>query len=491
MAGMPEITIPPMSCCFGLEDTIEAYVGHMVLVWRELWRVLRGDGVGWLNLGDSYAGNRGYQVKDSKHRDVGNNHGSKIPNGLKPKDLIGIPWRVALALQADGWYLRSDVIWHKKNGLPECLDPKTSVFIRNKQNGWVSKITLQELSELEHIPQILSHNGWVEIKHIWKTVKPALSMEIGKVERIICSPDHRFPVSSERRTKRTRLEPAENIRHEGYADYLLYCPIDRFLSSSVDVWMGRQLDYQLGYLIGVYAAEGGFEGGKNGRGFRIKLTIGLHEVLFAEKIRGAGKALNLEFSESEDRNALNLKVSKEWFFRTINAFVSGKVKNKMLNIELILNTPHDFRRGILDGYIEGDGSDREGLGWIATSASRRLRDDISTLASSLGIITSKGQQSQKDKRTGKTYNSHSLWTPYMTKRKTKSGMEGVYQVTPRRRKALDGTREMIDIEVEGGVFLIGDGLITHNSVRDRPTKSHEYLFLLAKQSSIKKTQKQE
>jgi hypothetical protein len=66
MAGLPEITIPPMSCCFGLEDTIEAYVGHMVLVWRRLWRALRGDGVGFLNLGDSYAGN-------GNHSTVSNN----------------------------------------------------------------------------------------------------------------------------------------------------------------------------------------------------------------------------------------------------------------------------------------------------------------------------------------------------------------------------------------------------------------------------------
>lgn len=97
----------------GLEPTIEMYIGHLILVMREMWRIMRPWAVAWINLGDSYAANRGYQVTDNKHIDVGNNHGSKVPNGLKPKDLMMIPARFALAAQADGWYLRSDIIWAK------------------------------------------------------------------------------------------------------------------------------------------------------------------------------------------------------------------------------------------------------------------------------------------------------------------------------------------------------------------------------------------
>jgi len=105
----------------GLEATPEEYVAHMVDVFREVRRVLRDDGVLWLNLGDSYAANRSYQVPDSKHVDVGNNGGMSVPPGLKPKDLVGVPWRVAFALQADGWWLRSDIIWHKPNPMPESV----------------------------------------------------------------------------------------------------------------------------------------------------------------------------------------------------------------------------------------------------------------------------------------------------------------------------------------------------------------------------------
>ena len=97
----------------GLEPTPEAYVEAMVAVFREVRRVLRSDGTVWLNLGDSYAANRSYQVASTKggakHSPAQGALGSsEVPDGLKPKDLVGIPWRVAFALQADGWYLRSD-----------------------------------------------------------------------------------------------------------------------------------------------------------------------------------------------------------------------------------------------------------------------------------------------------------------------------------------------------------------------------------------------
>ena len=94
----------------GLEDSPESYTDRMSEVFAGVNKVLRPDGTLWLNLGDSYAANRGYQVPDMKHKDVGNYMGTSVPKGLKSKDLVGIPWRVAFALQADGWYLRKDII---------------------------------------------------------------------------------------------------------------------------------------------------------------------------------------------------------------------------------------------------------------------------------------------------------------------------------------------------------------------------------------------
>ncbi len=114
----------------GLEPTPELYVQHIVDVFREVWRVLRDDGTLWLNLGDSYVGDKGpnYGVNPEasnlqKKSAILTAHAIGTPqtSGLKPKDLVGIPWRVAFALQADGWYLRSDIIWQKPNPMPESV----------------------------------------------------------------------------------------------------------------------------------------------------------------------------------------------------------------------------------------------------------------------------------------------------------------------------------------------------------------------------------
>jgi len=105
----------------GLDETLDEYVAELVGVFRRVRQALTEDGTLWLNLGDSYASNRSYQVTDTKHVDVGNSRGMTVPDGLKPKDLVGIPWRVAFALQQDGWYLRSDIIWAKRNPMPESV----------------------------------------------------------------------------------------------------------------------------------------------------------------------------------------------------------------------------------------------------------------------------------------------------------------------------------------------------------------------------------
>lgn len=110
----------------GLEPTPDAYVTELVGIFREVWRVLMDDGTLWLNLGDSYAndskwgGSSGVKHIKELHGDTGIGR-TKKTTGLKPKDLIGIPWRVAFALQADGWYLRQDIIWAKPNPMPESV----------------------------------------------------------------------------------------------------------------------------------------------------------------------------------------------------------------------------------------------------------------------------------------------------------------------------------------------------------------------------------
>ena len=107
----------------GLEDSPDKFVENLVNVFREVKRVLRDDGTVWLNLGDSYSsGGRTTTTNQSLRGDKDYGVTRPKPNkGIKPKDLIGIPWRVAFALQKDGWYLRQDIIWHKPNPMPESV----------------------------------------------------------------------------------------------------------------------------------------------------------------------------------------------------------------------------------------------------------------------------------------------------------------------------------------------------------------------------------
>ena len=127
----------------GLEPTPEEYVDNLVAVFREVRRVLRDDGTLWLNLGDCYNGSGGaggdYNpggLKEGQPKYPGRNIAS-----LKPKDLVGIPWRVAFALQADGWWLRSDIIWHKPNPMPSSVKDRPTaaheyIFLLSKSQHY-------------------------------------------------------------------------------------------------------------------------------------------------------------------------------------------------------------------------------------------------------------------------------------------------------------------------------------------------------------------
>lgn len=106
----------------GAEDKLEEYISDLVDIFKILRSKLKDDGTFWLNIGDSYtSGGRTWRDNDKKNSARGMSYRPSTPDGLKPKDLIGIPWRLALALQADGWYLRSDIVWYKPNCQPESV----------------------------------------------------------------------------------------------------------------------------------------------------------------------------------------------------------------------------------------------------------------------------------------------------------------------------------------------------------------------------------
>jgi len=135
----------------GAEDDIHQYLENLREVFREVRRVLTDDGTLWLNIGDGYtSGNRTWRDADKKNQARGMSYRPATPAGLKPKDLLGIPWRLAFTLQNDGWYLRSDIIWHKPNGQPESVKDRPTrsheyVFLFAKsQDYYFDHLAIQE-----------------------------------------------------------------------------------------------------------------------------------------------------------------------------------------------------------------------------------------------------------------------------------------------------------------------------------------------------------
>lgn len=126
----------------GLESSLEQYIANLVAVFEEVRRVTRDDGTLWLNIGDSYtSGGRTWRAPDRKNPVRAMDVRPPTPRGLKPKDLIGVPWRLAFALQAAGWYLRADLVWNKPNCQPESVKDRPTrsheyVFLFSKSERY-------------------------------------------------------------------------------------------------------------------------------------------------------------------------------------------------------------------------------------------------------------------------------------------------------------------------------------------------------------------
>ena len=156
----------------GLEETPEQYISAMVEVFRCVWDVLEDDGTLWLNIGDSYYNYRPGQGQRQGKQSIASQKFSEVEichkrglklDGLKEKDLIGIPWMLAFALRADGWYLRQDIIWHKPNPMPEsvqdrCTKAHEYIFLMSKsQKYYYDTEAIQEQAELPEGPGNLTH----------------------------------------------------------------------------------------------------------------------------------------------------------------------------------------------------------------------------------------------------------------------------------------------------------------------------------------------
>lgn len=185
---------------FGLESTPQEFVKNLCQVFDEVWRVMKDDGTLWLNLGDSYAGSgkgpAGNLGAKHNERHLEHKHSAIVPDGLKAKDLVGIPWRVAFALQERGWYLRQDIIWAKPNVMPESVRDRCT-----KSHEYLFLLTKQPRYYYDHIAikEPVAAVSLQRAKSGWKTDRP--SAKLGKAGIDVEEMGIRF-VNPEGRNKR-------------------------------------------------------------------------------------------------------------------------------------------------------------------------------------------------------------------------------------------------------------------------------------------------
>lgn len=422
----------------GLEPTIDLYVAHLVEIFQEVRRVLRKDGTVWINLGDSYNGSS--------------------RTGLKAKDLCGIPWRVAFALQTDGWYLRSDIVW--------CLSGGTRVYART-QKGEVPMM-IKDLVRLRPETVKLWNGvrwtqalGWSETPR-----KETVEIRLRSGEVIGCTPHHEWP------TQRGRVA-AFDLR---VGDVIDSTPLPEPERPKTPMFVPDDI----GRFVGIYLADGSRSCST------IQIASHLCEeqrVVFLRDLaeRYGGSVHIYQISP----NGMTINVESRVLAALVDTYISGRdASTKHLNVECWKRS-NAFLSAVLRGYLEGDGYyDEKNARWrLRFTANDALAVDLRTLAARLGVWL-------RLSRTNHMFNGRAFpgWRGQLRFEKSghhneKADTEVIAIRRSRARKFWH-----IGVADEPHTFALASGVLTYNSkpntmpesVTDRPTKAHEYLFLLAK-----------
>jgi DNA modification methylase len=467
--------------CFGLEPTPELYVEHSVAIFREVRRVLRSDGVCFVNLGDSYAGSgpsgASYQSKTTKRRAEGNGMDGNFrvskrlesrgltyaekkpipPPGLKPKDLVGIPWRVAFALQRDGWWLRSEIIW--------CLSGGAVVYAKTQKG--VMPMTIKDMARLDpNTVQLWNGEKWTQVLGWSKSARKGNELEIvlRSGERISCTPTHKFP------TGRGLLD-AGSLK---VGDTLKRCRLPEPLHNGSDL-----NNWDIGWFVGLYIAEGSKSEDT------IQIAGHAKEELRWQRLEQIARKYGGSATRTIGGNRMDIRLYGKILNAILSEFVSGRIAKDKCLAPPCWNYTDAFLHGVLSGYLDGDGHwDEKNQRWrLGFTRNYNLERDLRTLCARLGHQITLNFSRVK-------YNGDYVPTLRGEIRERPS----TYRTAKSREEIVDirkaRCRYVYDIGVgdEPHLFSLASGILTHNSkpnpmpesVTDRPTKSHEQIFLLTK-----------
>lgn len=457
----------------GQEPTPALYVEHLVELFREVRRVLHPSGVLWLNLGDSYSsGGRGtrdpgqskiHPAFTGEHNSTTRNR-PDTPPGLKPKDLICVPWRAAMALQADGWYLRAGCPWIKRN----CLSGGTVLYVKCQKG--VMPMTVKDLARLKpSTVQLWNGRRWTQMVDMWRTPEPSgcVELRMRSGEKIGCTPNHRWP------TARGLLYASE-LR---VGDQIEAATLPDSDQPEPDL-----IPDDIGYLVGLFIAEGcRVDGGG------LRFTLNAAEGHLEDAIRSAAGRYGASCRTHVYGNVMHVIAHGRAVEGVINSFVAGDGSDRKHLANACWQRSNRFLRALLDGYLAGDGHwDAGNLRWrLGFCCNDAWAADLRTLAGRLGhsLRLNRAKLVSSD---GKKFPGWRGQIRFDPPKETPPG--GFERKADNEIVSVEASRarQFWDIEVadEPHLFALASGLLTHNSmpssVTDRPASSLEYVFLLSK-----------
>ena len=453
----------------GLEETMDGYIQAMVDVFHEVKRVTRDDGILWLNLGDCYSGSNSTKSAainpDSISYNMGQTKGGiekakGVVEGLKAKDLCGIPWRVAFALQADGWYLRSAIPWIKRN----CLSGGTWLYVKSQKG--VMPMTVKDMARLDPATvQLWNGQKWTQVIDIWKTeTESPLEVVLRSGERIGCTGDHKFPLKDGSIKSASELKPG---------DLLIECTLPDQLEC-----LPKLPAYEIGRFIGLYLAEGS----KGGNGDTIQIASHIKEKGRFEFLSNLASAYHgKSYLFAKEGKAATLNINSKVLMGILDTYIFGNsAKTKHLT-NACWQRSNEFLYALLMGYLEGDGhydaeNQRYRLGFTRNYS---LERDLRVICARLGFqLTLNMAHSKMGDRTFPSFRGE-IRKVKVDHQNSRDRCEIVEVRKSRGRGFWD-----IEVQDDPHLFSLASGILTHNcmpeSCTDRPTSAIEYVFLMTK-----------
>lgn len=490
-AGLAQLPDESVNCCvssppywnlrdyghdgqIGNEPTPDAFVSKLVEVFREVRRVLRKDGTLWLNLGDTYnncdkwgGGGVGKNGKQTLAPD------GTVPSwavrrkrdkieGIKTKDLVGIPWMTAFALRADGWWLRQEIIW--------CLSGGTRVYARTQKGDM--PMTIKDLVRLDPATvKLWNGTKWTQVLGFSETPRPdeTFEIELRSGERIGCTAGHLWP------TQRG------NVRADELAvgDVIATCRLP-------EPETPREPEYlpaaDVAWFVGTFLADGSY----GSHGSVIQIASHADETERFSRLKRISEAFDGTFAlHFHDGKAASAHIYSPVLLGVLQAYIAGENACGKRLTSRCWRRSNEFLINLLTAYLQGDGhwdapNRRYRIGFTQNDA---LAADLRTLCARLGLQIRL-----------KRYDHESQWGVFPGWRgeirfarsahhNCKDDGEVVSIQRSRARKFWD-----IGVEDEPHLFALASGVLTHNSkpnpmpesVRDRCTKAHEHIFLLSK-----------